>query len=72
MSLFKNRSFNVKIVKDTDYENLVENPNNIETAQAYAEIVKDVAGDLATMAITLMVVKGACDVARIFAQALVK
>lgn len=68
--MFKNRSFNVKLVKDATTGTTVEEvQNNIEIAQAYAEIVVGVAEQLSRMAFLLMVTKGAIEVAKIAAKA---
>ena len=70
---FRNRVAQIKFVKDSNVEVTEEmTANHLQTAQAYAEIVKDVAGDVASMIITVTVIKTACELARIFATAATK
>jgi hypothetical protein len=71
--MFKNRSFNVKLVKDATSETTTEEAqNNIDIAQAYAEIVVDVAGQLSRLVFLLMVTKGAIEVAKIATKAIAR
>lgn len=73
MSLFKNRSFNVKIVKDKDVAVTDENRENrtadgIYTAEAYSRIVQDlvagVAGTILVTTVGIVAAKCGADILR--------
>jgi hypothetical protein len=71
--LFGKRAVQIKFVKpSTDSETGEVTTENIETFKAYAEVVKDVAGDVASMVLVVTVVKAACDIGRIIATAVAK
>lgn len=79
--MFKNRSFNVKVVKDSDNDTnstdqALTTAANIVTAQAYAAIAKDVVNDVVTTVVvgTVVVVgfKTACAVLLYATRALTK
>jgi hypothetical protein len=74
--MFKNRSFQVKLVRDKqisgdpiDRGNAVD---NILVAQSYADLVVNTATDLAKIGIVLILVKTGCDLARTAANAVAK
>jgi hypothetical protein len=74
--MFKNRSFLVKVVKDQQDSGKPINPkdpvDNILIAQSYADLAVNTATDLAKIVVTVILVKTACDLARIGANAIAK
>lgn len=74
--MFKNRSFQVKFVKDVKDSGRPiaanEAVDNILIAQSYADLAVNTATDLAKIAVTLILVKTACDLVRTAANALAK
>jgi hypothetical protein len=69
---FKDRSFNVKVVKDgTVVDGEPRDPmQGVYVAQAYAEVTKDAVRDIAGVIVTVVLVKTACDLMKIGAKAL--
>lgn len=73
---FKDRSFQVKVVKDQQNSGQPLEPervvDKILVAQSYADLVVDTATQLAKVAVTVIIVKAGCDfintVARSFAK----
>lgn len=71
--IFGKRAIQLKFVKpDKTDETIVADNDNVKTFREYAEVVKDVAGDLATMIIVVTVVKAACDIGRSTTQGIFK
>jgi hypothetical protein len=74
--MFRNRSFQVKLVKDQRDSGEPITPNDpvgsILIAQSYADLVVSTSTDLAKIAATLIVVKTGCDLIRIAANAIAK
>lgn len=70
----KNRSFNVKMVKDGNAldGDPQDRMDGILAAQAYAEVFKDVTHHVAELTITVVLVKTACDLMKIGAKALTR
>lgn len=70
---FKNRSFNVKVVKDgnvIDDESPRDAMEGVMIAQAYAEVLKDVTTHVGEIVVTTILVKTACDLMKIGAKAI--
>ncbi len=74
--MFKNRSFQVKFVKDKqisgDPISVGDSVDNILVAQSYADLVVNTATDLAKIGIAVILVKTACDLVRITANGIAK
>lgn len=72
--MFKNRAFQVKVVKDANDVAITTNDpaEALILARAYAELVKDVSQHIGSTICTVIIVKTACDLIRIGARALVK
>lgn len=74
--MFKNRSFLVKLVKDKaesgDPINAKDPVDNILVAQSYADLAVNTATDLAKIAVTVILIKTACNLAQTAANALTK
>jgi hypothetical protein len=74
--MFKNRSFQVKFVKDKQNSgNPIETNDlvdNILIAQSYADLATNTATELAKIAITVILVKTGCDLLRTAATAISK
>lgn len=74
--MFKNRSFQVKLVKDKQNSGepiIANNPvDSILIAQSYADLAVNTATDLAKIAVTVILVKTGCDLVRTVATAVTK
>jgi hypothetical protein len=74
--MFGKRSFLVKVVKDKMYsDDPIDSKDpldNIRVAQGYADLAVNTATDLAKIAITVILVKTACNLACTAANALTK
>lgn len=74
--MFKNRSFQVKLVKDKQDSGepiIANNPvDSILIAQSYADLAVNTATDLAKIAVTVILVKTGCDLVRTVAIAVTK
>jgi len=74
--MFKNRSFQVKFVKDkqnsSDPIETNDPVGSILIAQSYADLATNTAAELAKIAITVIAVKTGCDLVRIAANAIAK
>lgn len=74
--MFKNRSFQVKFVKDRQISgepiNRGDAVDSILVAQSYADLVVNTATELAKIGIVLILVKTGCDLIRTTANAIAK
>jgi hypothetical protein len=68
--LLKNRAVQVKFVKNNPDDVSTDPTESISTVQAYADIVTELAWELAGVATSVIVVKTACDLLRIGAKAI--
>jgi hypothetical protein len=71
--LFKNRSINLKLVKDDSTETEPKDPiQSVLVAQGYAAVAEQLVKGVSEAVITVIVVKTTCDVVKIGLKALTK
>jgi len=73
MPLFKNRSINVKLVRDDVVDTELKDPmQGVIVAQAYAAVAEELVKGIAEAVATVFVIKTACKVIETGAKALVR
>jgi hypothetical protein len=71
--MFKNRSINVKLVKDGPTDVETKDPmENLLALQGYAAIAEEFVKGVSEAVVTVIVVKTACDVVKIGLKAITK
>lgn len=72
-AMFRNRSINVKLVKDGNPDEEPKDPiQNLLTVQGYAAIAEEFVKGVSEAVVTVILVKTACDVAKIGLKAITK